>query len=222
METRFCIFLLKQLRPVMALFLLITSQHLHADDSALSTTEYNIVPDLPRRDISEAQIDTENFEITAFAGVMSVEDFGTSSIYGIRAAFHITEDFFAEASAGWTETEKTSYENLSGGVNLLTDDQRKLNYYNLSLGYNLLPGEVFIDQNYAFNTALYFIAGVGSTNFAGDNRFTLNVGAGYRVLVTDTIALHIDVRDHMFDIDLLGTDKTTHNIELTGGLAIFF
>jgi len=37
-----------------------------------------------------------------------------------------------------------------------------------------------------------------------------------------TLALHLDVRDPLFDIDILGEDKTTHNIEMTMSLTGFF
>src|SRR5690606_41122977 len=59
-------------------------------------------------------------------------------------AYHITEDFFLEAAYGTSKTEKTSYELLSGGVELLTEDERDLTYYNLSIGYNFLHGQVYI------------------------------------------------------------------------------
>jgi outer membrane beta-barrel protein len=105
---------------------------------------------------------------------------------------------------------------------LLSDSERQLTYYNLSLGYNILPGEVFIGEGRAYNTGLYVIGGLGSTRFAGDDRFTVNFGAGYRFLLTDSIALHIDFRDHLFDIDLFGEENTTHNLEGTLGVTVFF
>ncbi len=181
-----------------------------------------IQPRIDRKEIKEAKIDTEDFEIGTFVGLMSVEDFGTNTVYGLRAAYHVTEDMFIEAAYGRTDTDKTSFERLSGAADLLTDDERKLSYYNLSVGYNLLPGETFIGSKRAFNSALYIIGGIGSTDFAGDNRFTLNFGAGYRLLLTDWLALHVDVRDHIFDIDVTGEDKTTHNIEISSGFSIFF
>ena len=61
-----------------------------------------------------------------------------------------------------------------------------------------------------------------STRFAGDDRFTVNFGVGYRFLYTDSVAFHLDFRDHLFDIDLLGEDKTTHNLEATLGVTVFF
>ncbi len=154
--------------------------------------------------------------------MLSVEDFGSSPVYGLRGAYHITEDFFAEGAYGRSTVGKTSYETLSGSARVLTDAERVYSYYNISLGYNLLPGEAFIGSKHAFNSALYVIAGVGSTRFANDSRFTLNFGSGYRFLATDWLALHADVRDHVFARDLLGASKTMHNLEFTGGMTVFF
>jgi outer membrane beta-barrel protein len=134
----------------------------------------------------------------------------------------VTESFFLEAAVGTSDADKTSFELLSGNVQLLTDDQREFTYYNLSLGYNVLPGEVFLGGSHAFNSQFYLIGGVGSTRFAGNDEYTVNFGAGYRLLFTDWLSLHLDVRDHMFDSDLLGQEKTTHNIEIHSGLTIFF
>ena len=105
---------------------------------------------------------------------------------------------------------------------MISDSERDLYYYNLNLGYNILPGEVFLGEGRAYNTSLYLIAGLGSTTFAGDDRFTVNFGAGYRFLLTDSDALHLDFRDHLFDIDLLGEEKTAHNLEGHLGITVFF
>jgi outer membrane beta-barrel protein len=151
---------------------------------------------------------------------MNIEDFGSDAVYGIRFAYHITEGFFVEATVGQSEASLTSFEVLSGGARLF--DDRTLTYYNLNLGYNILPGEVFIGEGRAYNTTFYLIAGLGSTNFADDERFTVNFGAGFRFLLTDSVALHVDFRDHLFDIDILGREKTTHNLEGTIGATVFF
>ncbi len=192
------------------------------DEPVYSEAEPVIKPNIERRTITEADIDSEDFALGVFAGVMSIEDFGSNAVVGIRGDYHITEDFFAELQIGATRAGETSYETLSGGAQILTDSQRDLYYYNLSVGYNLLPGESFVGGKYAFNSALYLIAGVGNTEFADDSHFTINVGAGYRFLLTDYLSLHLDVRDYIFNSDLLGTDKTTHNLEATLGVSAFF
>jgi len=179
-----------------------------------------IDPQVERREIKEPAIDREDFEVGVFGGIMSIEDFGSDVSYGVRIAYHVTEGFFVEATLGQSEASLTSFESLSGGA-LLFDD-RTLTYYNLDLGYNILPGEVFIGEGRAYNTNFYLIAGLGSTRFAEDDRFTVNFGAGFRFLLTDSVAIHVDFRDHLFDIDILGQEKTTHNLEGTIGVTMFF
>jgi len=196
-----------------------------AQESAPPPTEdpgQVIEPEVERREITEAEIDTEDFEVGVFVGIMSVEDFESNVVYGARFAYHVTEGFFVEGTLGQTDAGLTSFERLSGGAPLLSDSERQFTYYNLNLGYNILPGEVFIGERRAYNTSLYLIAGLGSTRFADDDRFTVNFGAGYRFLLTDAIAIHLDVRDHLFDIDLLGEEKTVHNLETHLGLTVFF
>jgi len=181
-----------------------------------------IEPEIDRRAIDPAKIDTEDFEVGIFMGQMSVEDFGVDNVYGATLAYHITEGFFVELGVGQTETGLTSFERLSGAAQLLTEDQREYTYYDLSLGYNIFPGESFIGKNRAMNTAVYLIGGVGSTTFAGDDRFTLNIGLGLRLMPLDWFAIHADVKDHLFDIDILGEDKTAHNLSAHLGITFFF
>ena len=181
-----------------------------------------IDPQVERREIKHTRIDTEDFEVGAYVGILSIEDFESNVVYGARLAYHLTEDFFLEATVGQSRAGRTSYENLSGSADLLTDSERDYTYYALSAGWNALPGEIFLGKNRAYNTAFYFVAGIGNTSFAGDDRFTVNGGFGYRILPADWIAVHFDVRDNVYDIDLLGEKKIVNNLEAHLGLSIFF
>lgn len=181
-----------------------------------------IQPEIKRREVKEADIDTENFEVGVFAGFISIEDFGTNAVYGASLDYHITEDLFVQGRIGFSKAGTTSFERLGGGITLLNDDQRKYQYYNISLGYNLLPGEAFLSRDTAYNTSLYVIIGAGNTDFAGDNFFTINWGAGYAITFSDWFAAHMDFRDHMFNINVTGEDKTSHNLEATLDLTFYF
>jgi len=180
-----------------------------------------IQPEITRREITEANIDVADFELGAFLGLLSIEDFGTNPVYGIRLDYHVTEDLFLEGTLGFSQAGKTSADNFLPGVSVLGDDKDYI-YYNVAIGYNILPGESFLGGEKTFNTALYLIAGAGITEFGGDDRFTITVGGGYRVSVTDYMAMHIDFRDHIFRIDITGEDKDAHNFELTLGLNYVF
>ncbi len=180
-----------------------------------------IQPAVKRREVKQADIDTENFELSAYAGILSIEDFGSEPVYGLRLNYHITEDFFLQGAIGISEAGRTSAETFTGST-ILTEEQRNYEFYTVAIGYNLLPGEAFIGRKTAFNTALYLIAGAGNTTFAGDDRFTITWGGGYRITVTDWMAVHLDVRDHIYSIDITGEDKNVNNFETSIGLSFFF
>ena len=179
-------------------------------------------PEVERREINAPALDTENFEVGAFVGMLSIQDFNSDLLYGVRAAWHITEDFFFEGNYGSSKADLTSYEKLSGGAPLFEDSERDYSFYNLNLGWNALPGEVFFWDVYALKSDLYFVGGAGSTDFLGDNFFTVTLGAGMRMLINDSFSIRLDVRDHIFDRDAFGEDETTNNIELSTGVTFFF
>ncbi|HIO29206.1 MULTISPECIES: outer membrane beta-barrel domain-containing protein [Marinobacter] len=181
-----------------------------------------IEPDVRPQKVDEALIDTENFEIGAFAGIINIEDFESSFLWGGKLTYHLSETFFFEANVGFAEGGETSFEKLAGDVQVLSDEDRDYRYYNINIGMNVLPGEAFLTENYAFNTNFYLIGGAGATDFAGDTRFTFNVGAGYQVLLTDSVSIHLGVREHFYRIDVLGEEKTSMNTEVSGGLSVFF
>jgi outer membrane beta-barrel protein len=181
-----------------------------------------IEPEVERRTIKVPRIDSENLEVGAYFGALSIEDFGTNSVYGATLAYHVSEDFFFQGEIGRSTAGRTSFETLGGNVQLLTGDERRFTYYNLALGYNFLPGEVFLGRGLAMTSALYLTGGIGSVDFAGDQKFAVTFGGGYRVLPTDYIAIHVTVVDRVFDSDLLGTSKLTNNLEARIGATVFF
>jgi outer membrane beta-barrel protein len=123
---------------------------------------------------------------------------------------------------GQSTAGETSFETLGGDIELLTGDERRFTYYGLSLGYNFLPGEVYLGRNLAMNSTFYVLGGIGNVEFAGDDHLTINLGAGYRVLPTDWLAISIGVQDRVFDSDLLGETKVTNNIEMLLSATVFF
>ena len=192
------------------------------EQSAPAAAPQVVEPQVKRREVNPPGLDTENFEAGAFVGTISIEDFGSSFVWGGRLAYHFTEDVFAEATVGTAKAGRTSYEDLSGSAQLLTNDERQFTYYDLSIGWNALPGEVFLGGRRAMPSAVYFTLGAGSTDFGGDDHFTVALGTGLRVLATDWLAVHMGARDLAFDSDLLGKDKLTHNLQFIFSLTAFF
>lgn len=186
-----------------------------------AATEQVVVPQVARRDISLPRFPSNDFEIGAFAGNYSTQNFGSSTVSGVRLGYHINEDFFAEAVLAQTRVSDSAFRQvLPGGV--FPSASEKLSYTNLSVGYNVLPGEVFLGSKRALPVAFYLIGGVGSTRFNQQRQSTFNLGAGMRVFLNDRFALQLDAREHIYALDLLGQRQSTRNPELTLGLTTSF
>jgi outer membrane beta-barrel protein len=181
-----------------------------------------IEPQVERRIVKTPKIKAKDFELGGYFGALSIQDFGTNPLYGVRGAYHVTEDIFLEGFVGRSKAGKTSLEDVFPAITVVSDSGRRFTYYDLDVGYNVLPGEVFLGRGRAFNTALYVTVGMGDVKFADKDQFALNFGVGTRILITDWLATHLDVRDHVFETDLTGRTKNVHNIEATLGFTAFF
>jgi outer membrane beta-barrel protein len=179
------------------------------------------VPQVDRRDVKRPRFPSNDFEIGLFAGTYATQNFGSSGVSGVRLGYHITEDVFVEGAYGQSKVSDEAFRQvLPGGV--FVNQTENLTYYNVSFGYNVMPGEVFFGRNVAKASAFYLIGGVGSTKFVDQKKQTINVGFGTRLIFADWFAAQVDVRNHMFSLDLLGKKQNTQNLEVTLGATFFF
>jgi outer membrane beta-barrel protein len=213
------------MKPLIALSMLAAALPAWAQTSNAPQRPANeqvVAPQVERREVKLPKFPSKDFEVGLIGGVYSTENFGASGIYGLRLGYHISEDFFVQANLAQTKVSDEAFRQLLPGGGIFPTPEQKLTYYNLSAGWNLLPGEGFIGAHRAKATALYVLAGVGSTKLVERRRQTLNFGLGMRMLLLDRAAVHVELRDHVFSIDLLGPRQSTHNLELTGGFAWYF
>lgn len=211
---------LKYFSCVLVLSVLLVPSAAFAQSDSPSNNDQVIQPQIDRREIRTPRIDTEDFEIGLFAGVLNVEDFGSEPVYGARLVYHVSEDFFVEGVVGKSTVSDQALFNL--GLPLFPTREEDLIYYALSVGYNLFPSEIFVGQKKARTANIYLLAGVGNTKLADEDYFTFNLGLGVQILPTDWLALHLVLRDHLFESDILGTNEIKNNFEWTFGATIFF
>jgi len=192
--------------------------------STISLADENdaVKVDVERREVVDDILDTENFEVGVQAGFISIEDFESNLWLSGHLTYHITEYFYAKALYGYAKAGETSFEKLANVPPLLTDEQRKFKYYGLNIGYNVMPGEVFLSKDLAFNSIFSIELGGGSTEFAGDDKFTVNLTANYRVFLNDWITWDIAMSDYIFNTTITGSNKTTHNLNFTTGFSFYF
>ncbi len=180
-----------------------------------------VVPEVERREIKLPKFPSKDIAVGLFGGTYATQNFGAAAVVGARLGYHITEDWFVEATLGQSKVSDEAFRQvLPGGI--FVTSKETLKYYSVSAGYNLLPGEVFPTAKRAKATAIYLVAGVGSTKFNDQRSQTISFGLGGRLLLTDRAAVQFDIRDHVFSLDLLGRRQSTHNLELTGGFTYYF
>lgn len=180
-----------------------------------------IEPEVARRDVQLPRLPNKDFHVGAFFGTYATENFGSAPVAGVRLGYHITEDVFVEAALAKSRVSDESFRQvLPGGV--FPNAKETLSYANLSAGWNLLPGEVFFGRGVAKASTVYLIGGIGTTHFFEQRRQTINLGFGMRLLWRDWAAVQLDVRDHLFSLDLLGKRQSTQNVEVTFGASFFF
>jgi len=180
-----------------------------------------VVPQVERREVRKPSYPSRDFAIGLFGGTYATQNFGASGVGGLRLGYHITEDFFVDATLAQTKVSDEAFRQvLPGGV--FPQASQNLRYYAVSAGWNLLTGEAFFGRRTAKALQGYVLGGIGSTDFAGQRKQTVHVGAGLRVLINDRFALQIDGRNHMFPLDLLGKKQDTHNLEFSAGLTVYF
>ncbi len=167
------------------------------------------------------RIDTENIEIGGVFGALSIEDFGTNS--GVRRRpppITSPKTSFSRRKRAVPRPARRASRRSAATSSCLPDDERQFTYYNLALGYNFLPGEVFLGRNTRHDEwLLSCMGGIGSVDFAGDQKFAVTFGAGYRVLPTDWLG---DPRARCRTASSIRTcwarSKLTNNLEANIGL----
>jgi outer membrane beta-barrel protein len=189
--------------------------------AAPPANEQVVVPQVDRRDVRLPRFPSRDWEVGALVGTYATQNFGTSVVYGLRLGYHITEDVFVEAALAQTSVSDETFRRiLPGGV--FADEKESLGYFNLSAGYNVLPGEVFLGRDRAFASQIFLIGGVGSTRFVNQRRQTFNFGLGTRVYLNNRFSVRVDMRNHVYPLDLLGQRQNTQNLELTAGASFTF
>jgi outer membrane beta-barrel protein len=180
-----------------------------------------VQPEVARREVRVPRYPSRDFSVDAFVGTYATQNFGASVVGGMRAGYHLTEDFFVEATLAQTKVSDENFRQiLPGGV--FGSSKETLRYWNLSAGWNVLPGEVFLGSKTAKASQIYLIGGVGSTSFVDQKKQTVNLGFGAKVYFSDRFSVRVDVRDHIFSLDLLGKRESTQNLEVSAGVAYSF
>lgn len=199
-----------------AILILFSTSAFSADEKSVLDTTYEV------KIYQKPDINVDDFEIILATGFLSIENFGVDNAVLLNVNYHVNEAFFIQLGLVLAEASETSFEVLTGNASLLTKSEREFKSYYIDVGYNLFPGEGFFSQNHTYSTDYYLIAGIGSTDFAGNENFTYNYGAGFRIAISESLTVTSEFRNYVFDIDVFGSDESTDNLSFTLGIGVVF
>jgi len=182
--------------------------------------EQLIQPEVQRPEVTVPEINTDDLELGIVFGVINIEQFDNNLIAGLRFSYHITEDAFIELGVTAATVSDERYRRF--GLPIFGSEEEQLLRYDVSAAYTFLPGEVFVSEDWVMRSTFFAIGGLGATDFAGEEQFTFNIGLGVRVLPGEDFAVRVEMRDYLFESDLLGENELTHNLELVGGMSYLF
>lgn len=198
--------------------LTLTATALAQGDDTKKTVKI-IEPNKPAPQLDAAAIDTEKFELGAYTGLLSIEDFNTNPVTGIALSYHLNSRLLMQASYGKTEVEQAAFEKVANGRFLSDYD---FTYVDLVLGYKLLDGRSFMGKRHKYNSALYLLGGAADVSFADNSETGLVLGTSYRTVITDWMTFNVDIRNTTVDMELNGVSRKTNNTELNVGLNALF
>lgn len=172
---------------------------------------------------SQLDIGAELFDVGVLFGTINIEDVTSEFVVGLNITFKASEDFFLQYNYLQTEMSDSSWER-SGNFNYDLGDDRTFSHYDLLIGYNIFQGEIFAGENKSHLSNLYVVAGVGDTDFGGEQNFTYTFGVGYQVELFRRFVVRADYRDYIFESSLVVGDEDDwmHNTQVSLGIGYLF
>lgn len=182
-----------------------------------------ITPEKKAPKINSAQIDTERFELGAYAGFLSIENFDVNSLIGLQGTFHINSRLMANVYYGQSDSARARFEREVGDdSNFIADREDGFRYVAAGISYNLLNARSFSGSKRKYDSYISIDTAIESVDFAGESNIGLMIGTTYKTVVTDWLTVNINLKDHIVEREFLGESSLTQNLELSIGLNFLF
>lgn len=166
-------------------------------------------------------------EVSGMGGWYAADLADGAPIYGGAYTFHFSEDLGLEASYFRTRQrfgflESVNQSNL-GTIRLLDLPEETLELYSGHLVWSLAYGKVRWLGGAIGRFDFYLALGGGASVEPGDRGLTGSGGFGMKFYLTQWLALRLDVRDHVRQMNRqqLGVDRIVNDISAMGGLSVF-
>jgi outer membrane beta-barrel protein len=175
-----------------------------------------------RRSVKERLVQKTNRQEVVLKGGHYVSDlFEATWMVGGSYAYHLTEDFAVEASAGYTRLVTVSGAELERKFKVLEGRQRRALLFATNLVFSPLHAKLQTgDAIVHFDVSV--TAGAGVVDSALSSGVAGNAGIGFAFFVGKAMTIRLDLRDYVYRQQLLSEKAIVNDLAATLGVGVMF
>ena len=144
----------------------------------------------------------------------------TFGIFALGYSYHMTEDFAVEATAGITQLTSKGGPELERTFAVLQDKSRRQLMFDAVLEYSLAHAKMRFGGSIT-HFDLFLAAGGGVVDSVLSSGIAGTGGFGLKFFLGKAFAFRVDLRDHVFQQQLLAETFIVNDISATLGLSLF-
>lgn len=152
--------------------------------------------------------------------VPGVRDVPMTGIWGFSYGYHMTEDFAVEASAAITVLTSRGGPELERTFAVLENKPRRQLMFDADLVYSLAHAKMRFGGSIT-HLDFYLVAGGGVVDSVVSSGIAGNGGMGMKFFLGRAFAVRFDLRDHVFQQQLLAETLIVNDISATLGLSLY-
>jgi len=134
-------------------------------------------PSISQTEFSKASIDNENFELIAYTGFYSFENFDTRAMIGAKGSFHFNNRLFIDLDYAGSSVKGDAIINN----NAISVDEG-LSRYDAGLVINLFDGRMYLNDGFALSNEFYLKYAQGKIEINNAKNDFSSIGMGIRLL----------------------------------------
>ena len=144
----------------------------------------------------------------------------TFGIFALGYSYHMTEDFAVEATAGITQLTSKGGPELERTFAVLQEKPRRQLMFDAVLEYSLAHAKMRFGGSIT-HFDLFLAAGGGVVDSVLSSGIAGTGGFGLKFFLGKAFAFRVDLRDHVFQQQLLAETFIVNDISATLGLSLF-
>jgi outer membrane beta-barrel protein len=171
-------------------------------------------------DTFDGAYETHLGDIPYVSKVKGLRDVPMTGIFGFTYGYHMTEDFAVEASAALTRLTSRGGPELERTFAVLEGKPRRQLMFDADLVYSLAHAKMRFGGSIT-HFDFFLAAGGGVVDSAVSSGIAGNGGFGLKFFVWRAFAVRFDLRDHVFQQQLLAEKFWVNDISATLGLSLY-